>query len=178
MSETGFLTMGRAETAEDILQGPFARPPDGLLYGLIAATAAGTRLDCSERRGRARQAAKRYGFSRSTTRREELVSDPEIGLFDNSGPNHLHAEPTVAAAEAGKHVICENPLGRSVTEAFEIWERVTATCVVNLCAFNYRSVPNVRLAHRIIEAGALGEIHHFRFRYRDLHAWDTTDAAV
>ena len=59
-----------------------------------------------------REAAERYGYERWTTDWHDLVSDPAIGLFDNGGPNSLHAEPTIAAAEAGKHVLCEKPLGR------------------------------------------------------------------
>src|ERR671912_199806 len=57
------------------------------------------------------EAAQRYGFSEHVTDWKALVGDDRIGLFDNSGPNNLHAEPTIAAAEAGKHVICEKPLG-------------------------------------------------------------------
>ena len=49
------------------------------------------------------------------------MADPAIGLFDNLGPNSLHAEPTIAAAEAGKHVVCEKPLGRDADESYEIW---------------------------------------------------------
>ena len=109
--------------------------------------------------------AHRYGYERSTTDWRELVSDPEIGLFDNGGPNNLHAEPTIAAAEAGKHVVCEKPLGRTADESYEIWRRVAATGVKHLCAFNYRFVPAVRLAREMIEAGELGEIRHFRGRY-------------
>jgi predicted dehydrogenase len=118
-------------------------------------------------------AARRYGFERAVTDWTELVADPEIGLFDNSGPNNLHGEPTVAAAEAGKHVICEKPLGRDASESYEIWQRVAAAGVVHMCAFNYRFVPAVRLARLMIEAGDLGEIHHFRGRY--LQEWGPTD---
>jgi predicted dehydrogenase len=112
-----------------------------------------------------RNAAERYGYERWTTDWHDIVSDPSIGLFDNGGPNSLHAEPTIAAAEAGKHVICEKPLGRTADESYEIWKRVAATGVKHLCAFNYRFVPANRLARDMIEAGELGEIRHFRGRY-------------
>ena len=111
------------------------------------------------------EAAARYGYDYSTTDWRELVADERIGLFDNGGPNSLHAEPTIAAAEAGKHVVCEKPLGRDADESFEIWRRVAATGVKHLCAFNYRFVPAVRLAREMIEAGELGELRHFRCRY-------------
>jgi predicted dehydrogenase len=120
------------------------------------------------------EAARRYGFERWTTQWQEVVADPEIGLFDNLGPNDVHAPATIAAAEAGKHVVCEKPLGRDADESYEIWSRVAATGVKHLCAFNYRFVPAVRLARELIEAGELGELRHFRGRY--LQDWgDTTD---
>ena len=81
----------------------------------------------------------------------ELIGDERIGLFDNSGPNNLHTEPSIAAAEAGKHVICEKPLGRDAAESYEAWQRVDAAGVKHMCAFNYRFVPAVRLAREIIE---------------------------
>jgi predicted dehydrogenase len=111
------------------------------------------------------EAAARLGFLEHTTDWRVLVGDPRIGLFDNCGPNGLHREPTVAAAEAGKHVICEKPLGRTADESFEMWQRVAATGVKHMCAFNYRFVPAVRLAHELISSGALGELRHFRARY-------------
>ena len=110
-------------------------------------------------------AAQRYGYERWTTDWRDIVSDERIGLFDNGGPNSLHAEPTIAAAEAGKHVLCEKPLGRTADESYEIWRRVAATGVKHLCGFNYRFVPAVRLARELIQEGALGEIRHFRGRY-------------
>jgi predicted dehydrogenase len=119
------------------------------------------------------EAARRYGFERHVTDWHELVSDSEVQLFDNGGPNNLHAEPSVSAAEAGKHVICEKPLGRDAAESYEIWRRVEATGVVHMCAFNYRFVPAVRLARALIQSGELGEIHHFRGRY--LQEWGATD---
>ena len=112
------------------------------------------------------EAAERYGFSRGTTDWRELVEDPEIDLFDNAAPNAMHAEPTIAAAAAGKHVLCEKPLGRDAEESFAIWQAVAATGVEHMCAFNYRFVPAVRLAREMLEAGELGEIHHFRGSYQ------------
>src|SRR5881409_716676 len=97
-------------------------------------------------------AASRYGFERWTTQWQELIADPDSGLFDNLGPNDMHATPTIAAAEAGKHVICEKPLGRDAAESCETWQHVQATGVKHMCAFNYRFVPAVRLAREMIEA--------------------------
>jgi predicted dehydrogenase len=114
-------------------------------------------------------AARRYGFEGYVTDWRELVQDERIALFDNSGPNNLHTEPSIAAAEAGKHVICEKPLGRDANESHEAWQRVDAAGVKHMCAFNYRFVPAVRLARQMIEAGELGEIFHFRGRY--LQEW-------
>ena len=118
------------------------------------------------------EAARRYGFERHVTDWRDLVSDPDVQLFDNGGPNNLHAEPTIAAAEAGKHVLCEKPLGRSADESHEMWQRVAATGVQHMTAFNYRFVPAVRLARQMLEAGELGDVLHFRGRY--LQEWGTT----
>ena len=78
------------------------------------------------------EAARRYGYERWTTQWEELVADPRVGLVDNLGPNALHAVPMIAAAEAGKHVVCEKPLGRDADESYEIWRRVAANVVKHL----------------------------------------------
>jgi predicted dehydrogenase len=111
------------------------------------------------------EAATRYGYEYATGDWRRLVADESIGLFDNGGPNALHAEPTIAAAEAGKHVICEKPLGRDADESYDIWRRVAATGVKHLCAFNYRFVPAIRLARELVDAGEIGEVRHFRGRY-------------
>jgi predicted dehydrogenase len=122
------------------------------------------------------EASRRYGFGRHVTDWRNLVLDDEIEVFDNSGPNNLHAEPTIAAAEAGKHVVCEKPLARTAEESHEVWQRVAAAGVKHMCAFNYRFVPAVRLAREMLEGAELGEIHHFRGRY--LQEWGDIDDQV
>jgi predicted dehydrogenase len=122
------------------------------------------------------EAALRYGFEGYVTDWRELVGDDRIGLFDNSGPNNLHTEPSIAAAEAGKHVICEKPLGRNADESYDAWKRVDGAGVKHMCAFNYRFVPATRLARQIIESGDIGEITHFRGSY--LQEWGTIDDEV
>lgn len=114
-------------------------------------------------------AARRYGYERYTTNWRDLLTDPAIQLFDNGGPNNLHAEPCIAAAEAGKHLICEKPLGRTAAEAKQMWDAARKAGVKHACAFNYRFVPAVRQARDLIEQGALGRIYHFRARY--LQEW-------
>ena len=87
-------------------------------------------------------------------------------VLENLLPNHLHAEPTIAAARAGKHVVCEKPLALDAAQAREMLDAVREAGVVHMCAFNYRFVPAVRRARELLEAGELGEVHHFRGIYR------------
>jgi predicted dehydrogenase len=81
-------------------------------------------------------------------------------------------------------VICEKPLGRDAAESYDTWQQVRAAGVKHMCAFNYRFVPAVRLARQMIEAGELGEIHHFRGRYlqewgaAEMDAWRFDKAAA
>jgi predicted dehydrogenase len=116
-----------------------------------------------------RTAARRYGFAKATTDWREVIGDPEVQVFDNCGPNNLHAEPSIAAAEAGKHVICEKPLGRTAAEAKQMLDAVNKAGVKHLAAFNYRFVPAILHARNLIQSGALGRIYHFRARY--LQEW-------
>jgi predicted dehydrogenase len=112
--------------------------------------------------------AQRFDVGRVTTDWRELIAG-DVGVFANLGPNALHAEPTIEAARAGKHVLCEKPLGRDAQESLVIEREVAATGVTAMCGFNYRFVPAVRLARQILEAGDLGDLFHARFAY--LQAW-------
>jgi len=110
-------------------------------------------------------AARRYGYARGVTDWRAIVEDPTIQIFDNCAPNVLHFEPTMAAIQAGKHVLCEKPLGMNADESRQMWQAATAAGVVHMCGFNYRFVPAIRLMRQIIQEGRLGRIYHFRARY-------------
>ena len=120
----------------------------------------------------------RFGFARATTDWRDLLDDAAIDVFENLGPNHLHAEASIAAAQAGKHVLCEKPLGLDAAESAAMLDAVEAAGVVHMCAFNYRFVPAIRRARDLLEAGELGDIHHFRGHYRQSWGADSTRAGV
>lgn len=115
------------------------------------------------------EAGRRFGFAAHSTDWRDLVADTNVQLFDNAAPNALHHGPTIAAAEAGKHVVCEKPLGRTADESYEMWKRVDAAGVKHMCGFNYRFVPAVRLAKELVAGGDLGDIYHFHASY--LQEW-------
>jgi len=115
------------------------------------------------------EAARRYGYAEYTTDWHKLIENPRVQLFDNVGPNNVHAEPCIAAAKAGKHILCEKPLARSGEEAKTAWDAVAKANVKAMVAFNYRFVPAVRQAFELIQSGALGKIYHFRAVY--LQEW-------
>jgi predicted dehydrogenase len=188
-TRVGFVTMGRAAEASDVrtigigmLGYAFMGKAHSNAYRKIAymtwppplvprlvAMAGRTEEAVAE-------ASRRYGYEGYVTDWRELVASDEIELFDNSGPNNLHAEPSIAAAEAGKHVVCEKPLARTADESYDVWQRVAAAGVKHMCAFNYRFVPAVRLARQMLEAGELGEIYHFRGAY--LQEWGDTEGDI
>jgi predicted dehydrogenase len=117
----------------------------------------------------AKEAAARYGYERYYTDWREMLKNDRIQLFDNGGPNDAHAGPSIAAAQAGMHVLCEKPLARNAKEAATMLEAVTRAGVKHAVMFNYRFVPAIRQAKELIDSGALGQIYHFRAVY--LQEW-------
>ena len=122
-------------------------------------------LDAAE----AAEAADRYQYESSCTDYHQMLDNPDIQVFDNSGPNNIHAAACIEAAQAGKHVICEKPLGRSSEEVRKMVAAVQKAGVKNMVAFNYRFVPAVLQARELIRSGKLGRIYHFRAHY--LQEW-------
>ncbi|WP_217563500.1 Gfo/Idh/MocA family protein [Halalkaliarchaeum desulfuricum] len=109
------------------------------------------------------EAADRFGFERTATDWREVVD--EVDVLYNLGPNHLHPEPSMAALEAGTHVLCEKPLAPTLEEAVRMREAAAGSDAIAGTAFNYRFLPAIRYAKGLIEDGELGEIHHVRGRY-------------
>jgi predicted dehydrogenase len=113
----------------------------------------------------AADAATRFGFENSTSDWKSIIDNPDIDLVDIATPNNSHAEIAIAALAAGKHVICEKPLARTVEEAAAMYEAARKSNSVNMVAFNYRRTPAVALAKKYIEEGSIGRIINFRATY-------------
>ncbi|ELZ56720.1 oxidoreductase domain protein [Halorubrum hochstenium ATCC 700873] len=109
------------------------------------------------------EAADRFGFAHTATDWEAAID--AVDVFYNLGPNHVHAEPSIAALEAGVPVLCEKPLAPTLEEAAAMRDAAAATGATAGTAFNYRFVPAIRYAKGLIEDGELGEIRQVRGRY-------------
>jgi predicted dehydrogenase len=115
------------------------------------------------------EAARRYGYEGYYTDWRKMLEDERVQLFDNGGPNDTHAEPCIAAAQLGKHILCEKPLARTAEESKTMLDAVEKAGVKHMAAFNYRFVPAVRQIKKVIDSGALGRIYHWRAVY--LQEW-------
>jgi len=116
---------------------------------------------------RTEAAARRLGAPRWTVDWRSIVDDPEVEVLINAGPNDLHADPSIAALAAGRAVLCEKPLARTAAEAERMAGAAEQSAAVSMVGFNYRFVPAVLLARRLVRDGALGRVYHFRGRYSD-----------
>ncbi|MGI8991747.1 MAG: Gfo/Idh/MocA family protein [Bryobacteraceae bacterium] len=117
---------------------------------------------CARSGERARSFAAKWGYESAETDWRKLVEAPDIDLVDIASPNDTHAEIAIAAANAGKMVMCEKPLGRNPTESEAMVKAVEAAGVANMVWYNYRRVPAVTLAKQLIDEGRLGRVFHYR----------------
>ncbi len=112
------------------------------------------------------QAARaRLGWQFASTDWREVVDSPLIEVIDISTHNDSHAEIAIAAAKAGKHVLCEKPLALNVKQAEAMLAAVQKAKVVHMVCHNYRRVPAIAQAKKLIADGALGQIRHYYARY-------------
>ena len=156
----GYAFMGKAHS-NAYKKIPYMMYPPPAIPKLVAV--------CGRNEAAAAEAAKRYGYEGYYTDWHKMLENDRIQLFDNGTPNDTHAEPSIAAAKAGKHVFCEKPLARSAEEAKTMLDAVTKAGVKHQAAFNYRFVPAIRQAYDLIHSGKLGQIYHFRAVY--LQEW-------
>jgi predicted dehydrogenase len=117
---------------------------------------------CARKGERAKSFAAQWGYESFETDWRKMVDSAEIDLIDIASPNDTHAEIAVAAAQAGKMVMCEKPLGRTPAESLAMVEAVEKAGVANMVWYNYRRVPAVTLAKQLIDEGRLGKVFHYR----------------
>ena len=112
-----------------------------------------------------RDAASRFGWESWETDWRRLVARDDIDMVDINTPNDSHKEIALAAIANGKHVLCEKPLALNLADAREMLEAAEKAGVKHGVFFNYRFLPAVQLAKKIIDEGRIGEIHHYRAAY-------------
>lgn len=109
--------------------------------------------------------AKRFGWQTTETSWEKMVARDDIDLIDICTPNFIHMPIAVAAAGAGKHILCEKPVAMTADEAQRMLNAARQADVRNMVAFNYRRVPALALARQLIEQGKIGRVFHFNAVY-------------
>ena len=120
---------------------------------------------CARNAARAETFAANWGYQSIETDWRKLVERKDIDLIDIASPNDTHAEIAVAAAQAGKIVMCEKPLGRTSAEAAAMVDAVESAKVPNMVWYNYRRVPAVMLLKQLLDEGRLGRIFHYRAKF-------------
>ena len=109
--------------------------------------------------------AEQWGYESTETDWRKLIERDDIDAVDICTPNDTHAEIAIAAAKAGKMILCEKPLARNLEESQVMVEAIEAAGVKNTVWYNYRRIPAVTLAKNIIESGKLGKIYHYRANF-------------
>jgi predicted dehydrogenase len=117
---------------------------------------------CDIDESRVKAFAAKWGYESCETDWRKLIARKDIDLVDITVPNDMHREVAVAAAKAGKMILCEKPLARSAQEGLAMVQAVEKAGVPNMVSYNYRRVPAVTLAKQLIEEGRLGRIFHYR----------------
>lgn len=120
---------------------------------------------CSRNTEKVKAFAAQWGYESFETDWKTLIARDDIDAVDICTPNDMHAEIAIAAAAAGKMILCEKPLARSLAEAKQMTEAIEQAGVANTVWYNYRRIPAVTLARQIIDSGKLGKIFHYRANF-------------
>src|SRR5438309_9079155 len=120
---------------------------------------------CARSADKAKAFADTWGYESVETDWRKLIERKDIDAVDICTPNNTHAEIALAAAKAGKMILCEKPLAMNGPEGLKMVEAVEKAKVPNMVWYNYRRVPAVTLAKNLIDQGRLGKIFHFRAKF-------------
>lgn len=131
------------------------------------------RVICARNRQAVEDFAERWGWEEAQTDWQFVIARNDVDVVDICAPNYMHAPIAIAAAQAGKMVLCEKPLAMNFAEALRMVEAVRN--VPNLVWFNYRRVPAIALAKQLVDQGKVGQPYHYRATY--LQSWGADPAA-
>jgi predicted dehydrogenase len=120
---------------------------------------------CARDEEKVKAFAARWGYASTETDWKKLIARDDIDLIDIAVPNNLHAEIAIAAAKAGKMILCEKPLAMNPKEAEVMVKAIEKAGVPNMVWYNYRRCPAVVLARQLIDQGRLGRIFHYRANF-------------
>ena len=120
---------------------------------------------CARNKEKVQAFADTWGYESIETDWRKMLERDDIDAVDICVPNNLHKEMAIAAAEAGKMILCEKPLAMNAEEGIEMCEAVEKAGVKNTVWYNYRRVPAVTLAKNIVDRGDLGKIFHYRANF-------------
>src|ERR1700733_13738057 len=151
----GYGFMGRAHSNAYRQVGQFFDLP----YQLVLKAA------CARSADKVKPFAEQWGYESVETDWRKLIERKDIDVIDICTPNNTHAEIALAAAAAGKMILCEKPLAMTTAEGEQMAEAVEKAGVANMVWYNYRRVPAVTLAKRFIDEGKLGKVFHYRAKF-------------
>jgi len=120
---------------------------------------------CGRDASKTKAFADTWGYESVETDWRKLIERADIDLIDIAAPNNVHAEIALAAAKAGKMILCEKPLAMNPAEALRMVKAVEKAKVPNMVWYNYRRIPAVTLAKNLIDEGRLGKIFHYRAKF-------------
>jgi len=120
---------------------------------------------CARDAGKVQAFAEQWGYESIETDWRKLLDRKDIDIVDICTPNHLHKEIAIAAAQAGKMILCEKPLAMNAVEGQAMVDAVEKAGVANMVWYNYRRIPAVSLAKKLIDQGRLGKIFHYRAKF-------------
>lgn len=120
---------------------------------------------CARDAAKAKAFADQWGYESTETDWRKLVERKDVDVIDVCTPNNLHREIALAAAAAGKMILCEKPLAMTAAEGKQMVDAVEKAGVANMVWYNYRRIPAVTLARRLVEQGKLGKVYHYRAKF-------------